>query len=253
MVSVTKRIKMIKQPRGGYIHPKSMNITDLPKTHELYSKENINPGLVGTVVDYLTRFQMGAYVNDAFKVSLIGASVVNELSEAKEIINKIHGLDEESVFYACQLVGYDVCCRNQTGFIPVKNILPNKETIYNIQEMVHRSLLFFKDYGPIVLEGFTFENVYTHYIHSGDGDFLTETTLWDFKVSTHNPTKIHTLQILVYYLMGLRSEKSTYFESIQNLGIYNPRLQKVYLINIDEIPQSIIEDVCENVIGYDFQ
>ena len=45
---------MIKQPRGGYIHPKSMNITDLPKIHELYSKENINPGLVGTVVDYLT-------------------------------------------------------------------------------------------------------------------------------------------------------------------------------------------------------
>ena len=106
--------------------------------------------------------------------------------------------------------------------------------------------------GPIVLEGFTFENAYTHYIHSGDGDFLTETTLWDFKVSIHNPTKIHTLQILVYYLMGLRSENSTYFESIQNLGIYNPRLQKVYLINIDEIPQSIIEDVCENVIGYDF-
>jgi len=195
---------------------------------------------------------MGASITEAFKVSLIGASCRNELHNANKIMSKIHGIDEESVFYACQSVGYDVCCRNSIGFIPVKNIVPDKETIYNIQEMVHRSLLFFKQYGPIVLEGFTFENGYTDYIQSGDGDFLTETTLWDFKVSIHHPSKEHTLQILIYYLMGIHSENSIYFESIKNLGIYNPRLQKIYLISIAEIPETILKDVCENVIGYNF-
>ena len=106
--------------------------------------------------------------------------------------------------------------------------------------------------GPIVLKGFTFENGYTDYINTGDGDFLTETTLWDFKVSIHHPSKDHTLQILIYYLMGIHSDNSIYFESIQNLGIYNPRLQKIYLISIAEIPETILKDVCESVIGYNF-
>lgn len=42
----------------------------------------------------------------------------------------------------------------------------------------------------------------------------------------------------------------TEFASIQKLGIYNPRLNKVYLIDIDTIPIEIINEVSTNVIGY---
>lgn len=49
--------------------------------------------------------------------------------------------------------------------------------------MIERALKFFERYGPKILDGFTFEGGYTYIVSSGDGDFITEDTLWDFKVS----------------------------------------------------------------------
>lgn len=42
--------------------------------------------------------------------------------------------------------------------------------------MVERSLKFVEEYGPIILEGFTFEGGYTDIVQAGDGDFITEDT-----------------------------------------------------------------------------
>ena len=115
--------------------------------------------------------------------------------------------------------------------------------------MVKRSILFFNRYGPITKDGFTFEGGYTKIIDSGDGDFLTSDTLWDFKVSKNKPTSLHTLQLLIYYIMGTHSIHSE-FNSIKKLGIFNPRTNCVYLQNISSIPQLIIDEVSINVIGY---
>lgn len=40
------------------------------------------------------------------------------------------------------------------------------------------------------------------------------------------------------------------FKSIKKLGIYNPRKNKVYILNIADIPQNIIDEVSHDVIGY---
>ena len=53
-----------------------------------------------------------------------------------------------------------------------------------------RSLAFWKEYGPITQDGFTFEGGYTDIVSSGDGDYLTEDTLWDFKVSKEETKKV---------------------------------------------------------------
>ncbi len=60
MYSVTKRISMIKQPRGGYINKKELVITQLDDGITLNESENIHASLVGLAVDYMTRFMMGA-------------------------------------------------------------------------------------------------------------------------------------------------------------------------------------------------
>jgi hypothetical protein len=115
--------------------------------------------------------------------------------------------------------------------------------------MVNRSIAFWKEYGPIVWAGFTFEGGYTDVISSGDGDYLTVDTLWDFKVSKLEPKSIHTLQLLVYYLMGSHSLRSEYL-GVKRLGIYNPRLNAVYTLEVENIPKEIIEEVSTEVIGY---
>ena len=74
-------------------------------------------------------------------------------------------------------------------------------------------------------DGFTFEGGYTDIVSSGDGDYLTEDTLWDFKVSKEEPKSKYTLQLLMYYIMGCHSIHPE-FQKIEKLGIFNPRKTK---------------------------
>ena len=82
-----------------------------------------------------------------------------------------------------------------------------------------------------------------------DGDFLTKDTLWDFKVTASKPNKDHTLQLLIYYLMGRRSIHPE-FQTIEKLGIFNPRQNTIYQLPISEISDEVIKEVETNVIGY---
>ena len=179
------------------------------------------------VVDYLTRFMLGERKEDAFGVSLFGANraeafgLKNASKIAKEFCSNIKGLDKESIINACKLTTFDVWRRNPIEAMNAKTYKetnPDDETIYNITILVSRSIAFFEKYGPIKVSGFTFEppdtevekalgedapvewGGYTKTIDSGDGDFLTEDTMWDFKVSSSKPTSKHTLQLLTYWV-----------------------------------------------------
>lgn len=261
-MSVTQRIKIVKQPYGGYLPRKNFEIISRNDGIVLNETENIAPGIVGTVVDYLTRFMMGTPLENTFTISLQGARLLDifsspakkrkniEQENSKRLLSKIVGLDSKSVFSACQLVGYDTCFRaGPMAYKPVDEIKPDKATIENIITMVNRSLTFFTDYGPVVKSGFTFEGGYTDKVSSGDGDFLTEDTLWDFKVSKGEPTSKKTLQLLMYYIMGCHSIHPE-FKSIKSLGIFNPRKNKIYRVDTNAICPAIIDEVSEKVIGY---
>ena len=259
MSSVTQRIKEIKQPRGGYLKVSEFEVNEINDGKMLNEEENIHASVIGMVVDYMTRFMMGTDVKEAFKISILGsqkAEILGRKGSSKEIqnyIDEIHSLDDNSIINACKAVTFDVWFRNPMTAVRAKGpgeTNPNKETIENIRILVERSLSFWKKYGPIEVDGFTFENGgYTKIVNSGDGDFLTKDTLWDFKVSNSNPTSDHTLQLLMYYIMGKHSNKKE-FENINKIGIFNPRLNKVYIKNIHDIPDEIIDEVSNDVIGY---
>lgn len=250
MASVTQRIKQIKQPRGGYLNPKLFEQVVFNDNKSLNSNENIHASLVGLVVDYLTRFLSGASKEEAFKISLTGARIIQELRQADNLLSGIEGLDDQSITNACQLVGYDVCYRvGVRAYKPVELIQPDQQTIENIRILVTRSLDFLTQYGPVVADGLSFEGAYSDLITAGDCDFLTSDTLWDFKVSVNGPTSAHTLQLLIYYLMGKRSIHSE-FQTVTSLGVFNPRLNKAYLLRLDEIADEVLSEVEEVVIGY---
>lgn len=250
-VSVTKRIGQIKQPRGGYLNPKDLEIVQLTSKGGL-KKENVSPSLVGLAVDYLTRFSITKNAKDAFRISLIGAKIGGYTKEADGLLKNIRlPLDEEAVISAIRLSGYDVLYRaGPMGYRPVHEIVPDKNTITNILEMVNRSLDFFEQYGPITKDGFDFETKgYTTTVSAGDGDFLTKDTLWDFKVSEKEPTNKQTLQLLMYWIMGLHSLKPE-FKAIKKVGIFNPRLNIVFTYDLKNISKETIKDIEDNVICY---
>lgn len=251
MYSVTRRIRSITQPRGGYLPPRHWEETQLGHEQELHVEESIHPTTMGMVVDYLTRHHLGAAKEDAFSISLMGAETAGEEAKALELLSDVRGLDDASIQAACRLTGYDVCLRaGIRAFFGVDQIEVDGETAENVRQMVKRSLSFFDQYGPVTADQLVFPGGYTPIVSSGDGDFLTADTLWDFKVSKYGPTKDHTLQLLMYYLMGLRSIHKEAYEQLTHLGVYNPRLNRVYRFPVADISQEVKETVEQDVIGY---
>ena len=251
MSTVTQRVTEIKQPYGGYLQIKSFTKEFFNDGKSLNVVENIHPSLVGIAVDYLTRFTLGDSVDKAFQISYLGASNIGMQSIADFLKSKVTGLDNVSIASACKLAGFDVCYRASiSAYKPIENINPDTATIENIRTMVTRSVSFWKKYGPIVCSEPTFEGGYTNTVDSGDGDFLSNDTLWDFKVSKSAPTSKHSLQILMYYVMGLHSIHHAQYKNVSNLGIFNPRLNVAYICPINSISKETIAIIENEVLCY---
>lgn len=278
MATVTSRANEFKQPKGGFIKPSDLSEFWIDDGIELHAEENIHASIVGMAVDYLTRLSMGDNVKTAFEISLRGALRAEELGIkqalpiAFKLVSGIKGIDDESVINACKLVTFDVWIRNPKAAMMAagcNDVNPDIFTIENIQLMVKRSLVFFNRYGPIVKSGFTFEpegideerclsdillqngqfGGYTSVVSSGDGDYLTKDTIWDFKVSKNKPTNKHTLQLLMYWIMGLHSNRME-FKSVKKIGIFNPRLNTMYTFRVSRIDENTINTIEKDVICY---
>ena len=280
-VSVSKRVSEVKQPRGGFLNPRLLTVAEVSGDHETVSleKENVHATIIGLVVDYMTRYMLTDDLIESFHVSMMGASsaenfgIRNAFAIANDLMGEINGLDDNSIYSACKLVSFDAWFRDPMSASMAKKydeINADESTIENIRCMIKRSMKFFEIYGPIKKEAFTFEPVkwkksdydkmiktnhgscggYTATVSSGDGDFLTEDTMWDFKVSKSAPTSKHTLQLLMYWVMGQHSGQDIY-KKITKIGIFNPRLDKVYTYDMRNVSSEVIKTIEEDVICYE--
>jgi hypothetical protein len=289
MTSVVQRIWQTTQPRGGYINPKAMEATQLGDgSVQLldYKAENVHPMVVGMTVDYLSRLANGAEPEDAFGISLRGAMLLDwaqivstlDTTRLDPVVDldylrheaDLEGMehladaalrldaltpgvapDDDAIRAAVHLVGYDIAFRQGPSMYRDQHAVPDAITISHIRTMLERAASFFALYGPVTADGFhpVDRLSATHLVNSGDGDFLTADTLWDFKVSVNPPTKDHTLQLLMYLLMGQRSAQA-HFNDLTHLGVYNPRLNTVYRIALADVPSDVVGAVACDVIGY---
>ena len=249
--SVTRRVREYPQPRGGFLNPRLFEMVQLGEgISELAPYENVVPGLVGIAVDYMTRFCTGAPARNAFEISHKGAVCVGRAYLFDDLVSRIAGLDDESIVSAIRLAAFDVAYRvGVRSYKPVEEIRPDSETIENVRVMVKRSCRFLDDYGPKILDGLTFEGGYTDIVSASDGDFMTSDALWDFKVSKIPLNSNQTLQLLMYWRMGLHSIHPE-FQQVKYLGIFNPRMNRVYRLPVGQIPEDVIAEVDGKIIGY---
>lgn len=259
MTTVTGRVKIVKQPRGGFIPIKDFATLEYNDGIDLLTleEENISPNLVGLVVDYLTRFYIKEVsAASAFGISLRGAMNLGLIKEAESLVNivqKGERLTNEVIISACKLASFDAAYRvGPQYYNPNAIVIPNGYTINAIAVMVERALIFFGNQGELILNGVNFDpEAFTNTVVNGDGDFMTEKGLWDMKVSVKKPDSKHTLQILVYYILGLHSPSiQEQFKQLETLGFFNPRSNISYSVNISQISKSLIDEISSDVIGY---
>ena len=258
MSSVVQRIKVAGQPYGGYLPIKLFKKTEYDDGIVL-GAENLAPMTVGTAVDYLTRYMLTGD-EEVFDISCKGAYIAESFgykgayAEALDYLHDLTGLNAETIRAACRLTAFDMYFRNPNHaweIRPAYMINPDDVTIENIRVMVERSLSFFDKVGPVTATEFTFEGGgYTKEVTAGDGDFLTRDCLWDMKVSKEKPKSVHTMQILMYYVMGKHSKQDIY-KDVNSIGIWNPRMNCMFSLDADKIDKNVIQDIERNVICYE--
>ena len=269
MSTVRQRARAVHQKITGYLPVSKMEEITYDDARSL-GKENLPPQLIGTVVDYLTRFMVGMSIQKSFEVSLAGYirrikakgkdTFQEDINNGRFIKDLLIGispdLDSVSIALACRAAAYDVWARNPIEALSspeVDTITPNLLTCNNIKIMVDRGVTFLNRYGTVTDTGFTFgPNGYTNTVTSGDGDFLTETSLWDFKALSASPNAKDTLQVLTYWIMGKHSGNPIY-DKVETIGLFNPRKNIAYICHTSNISDATISAVEKYVIGYYFE
>lgn len=269
--------KSTKQPRGGYLPAARFQKVQLEDGRTLAPEENLAGGTVGSAVEYLSRILDGEDAFEALVVPSNGALVLEDTLRRKSLryiedekaaeaayqkdmqenfpvdiperLESIHGADDTSIRHICQMCSYEVCYRQGPAlFRPLPD--PDDATIQNIRIMAERALAFLQQYGPVTHRHYRFPpNAFNHKVCNAEPDFLTRDTLWDFKCIRTRPTSVNTLQLLIYYIMGLQADPEV-FGQLTRLGIFNPRSNTVYTLPIDSIPQDVIETVRRDLLGY---
>ena len=240
-MAVTTRIRMVGQPPGGLLPLSLFDHVPLADRMGLHprSMETVPPDLAGLYVDYMTRVAMGTPVRVAFHVPLLGARLVGQGEYAESLLSRVTDFSPASARAACLLLDFDAASRRGPQYWRPRRMVPDDATYFNLTRMVARSRAFFDD----------FEGGYTDRITSGSGDFLTADTLWDFKVSSYRPNPMYTLQLLVYWRMGLHSVHDEY-RMVRRLGFFNPRRDEVWLLDVDRIDGRLVDWTDHELIGY---
>jgi hypothetical protein len=90
---------------------------------------------------------------------------------------------------------------------------------------------------------------YSDFVKYGVGDFVCDNTLFDIKCIKEKPTIENTLQILMYYCMGLHSNNRLY-KDIDRIGIYSPVTNIEWTIAVKDIPKESIDTIFRDILCY---
>lgn len=265
------------QPRGGFIDPHDMEAKQMSEYPEggikamldvTTSEGNFSSQSLGLVFDYLLRTEIAIMsgekiskaVVEAFEVSCRGAIMINKWDKAQKLVRNIALLyaksddREENLLEiaqnALELVMYDAVFRAgyyNPKYKPAKLNKRDFETLSIMLGSVEDYLAREKE--RIISLGFGFTAKGAKNVAPSDGDLLTEYSLINIKCSIKEPTSKHTLQLLMYYILGMH-EYPTVFGKLKYLKILNPRLDKIYSYEIAKIDKDTLRHVEKEIIGY---
>ena len=266
------------QPRGGFIDPHDMESKPISNDYpENYIKDmldvttsmgNFTAQSLGLVFDYLLRIEIAIMSGEkisravigAFPVACRGAMMVDKWDDAQRLLKNIallyakrDNIDDnllEIAQNASELVVYDAVFR--AGYYNPDHKPPklNEHDFNTLSIMLGSTEEYLtRENDHIISLGFGFTAEGAKNVAPSDGDILTETSLIDLKCSIKKPTSKHTLQLLLYYILGMHENKEI-FGKLQYLKILNPRLGAVYSYEIAKVDKETLKHIEKDIMGY---
>ncbi|CAN5459620.1 hypothetical protein BH10ACT6_BH10ACT6_07810 [soil metagenome] len=283
---LTRRVRAAKQPRGGYLNPRTMEVRYLsgdapaPLNHKV---ESVAPSLVGMAVDYLTRYALSPLKDDvgwyraerAFSISLNGAEMVGRgefagglcefLNEELEQVGQRP--EDSSVDYWLPSL-WD----RETGEVyeNVRVTVPSAAAVAVAVKLASFDVAFragVEHYNPDAnteTDATTVQHIRTMVARSlaffREYGPVTQSGFWagdsdgDFLTAdtiwdfkvSINPPT----SVHTLQLLALWIMGTKQFQKIKYLGIYNPRLDAVYRFPVASISTEVIAEVsASDVIG----
>lgn len=109
-------------------------------------------------------------------------------------------------------------------------------TAKHLNIMVHRAAEFFNRFGQPTTIDFAVESA--DGCLYGDGDFLSPSSVIDFKTYSTDPTQsvANRRQMVLYYVLGHFVEPVDYseFKTVKQLVMFNPRSDRTFIWRVDE-------------------
>jgi hypothetical protein len=276
---LTRRVRAAKQPRGGYINPRTMDVRYLTGQAPAlldHNVESIHPSLVGMAVDYLTRYALAPLQDDAgwyraeraFSISRNGAEMVGRKDYADSLCEFLNEElervgqrpEDSSVDYWLPSL-WD----HETGEVyeNMRVTVPGRKAIDAAVKLASFDVAFragVDQYNPdanttpdattvnhittMVARSLNFFQVYGPVTGSG---FWAGDSDGDFLTAdtiwdfkvSVNPPT----SVHTLQLLALWIMGTRQFQKIKYLGIYNPRLDAVYRFPVASISAEVIAEV----------
>jgi hypothetical protein len=230
-----------------------------------WRKEVLEPWEMSLLVNYASRYFLMNNPDSTFSLAINTYKYVRDRSDQfGDVFTYINNLKIDNMEYSIPLINeiikyiflfrgdnYSSICLNN-----VKDVKMDEDTLKNVIDMVKRVVKYFKN-DLILYDNLTFEGGYTNDVDSGDTDFVTKDCIWNFKVLRGELYPKHILQLLMYYIMAKHAGGERY-ESITKAGIINPRLNKVYIFDIEGAwkknlrMRDVLRQVEQHALNYSF-
>lgn len=244
----------INIPKEFKLIPYSLLTDD--KGHLREEEESLKPTLMGTLIDYLTRIVICKDLKTFdFIKNAQNEKLIRRLKrELKEI--ELDQLTNENIRLVTRLCLFEHLYRGNQYIDPLnEEIEINTKTADHIKIMLNRANNFFNKFGQPLLTQYrcsittslrekTYVEVY------GDGDYLLQDALIDFKVSKNGTTRDYIRQLLIYYIGLIEKDlrkKKIRKDQIKYLVIFNPRLDMFYKLDLESISKASLVEVNKNI------
>lgn len=232
---------LIEQPAGGFLPANLLTMFQLNDDFELYPESTVSNDVLDYAVIRVYQFLYGQSIEKVYHYAAKAARMVGrEKQYAFDVdvvrtidIDHLSRTDVRSIFRLALLEEF--LYSNDSSQIGLHLI--GQHDVHNLSRLIQRLFRLVDQYGPVLGLNIILDNESMNPIQ-----VVTAGAIWDIDCSDHEPDPHLTLKLLCQYLMYRQTDKQSFGE-IHSIGLFNPYLNTVYLIELEYIDEQVISDV----------